>query len=106
MPQNLNDVINDLSPTMREEVNSRAQILISREVSLRELRRSLDLTQERLAQELGISQDNVSRMENRGDLLISTLRNLIESLGGRLSLVAEIPGQEPVVLSGLGDLRK
>jgi hypothetical protein len=35
------------------------------------------------------------------DLLISTLRGYVEAMGGRLSLIAEFPNQDPVVLAGL-----
>jgi sigma54-dependent transcription regulator len=46
-------------------------------------------------------QDSVSRLEQRSDLLISTLRGYVEAMGGRLSLIAEFPNQDPVVLAGL-----
>jgi hypothetical protein len=42
-------------------------------------------------------------MEKRKDLRVSTLVRAVESLGGRLSLVAEFPDREPVILSGLSD---
>src|SRR5215472_10788283 len=38
---------------------------------------------------LGMTQDGVSRLEKRTDLLLSTLREYVEALAGRLSLVAE-----------------
>ncbi len=59
------------------------------------------LTQVRLAKTLGITQDGVSRLEKRSDLLLSTLRKSVEAMGGNLSLVAEFPDREPVVLSGI-----
>jgi hypothetical protein len=46
----------------------------------------------------------VSRLEQRSDLLISTLRGYVEAMGGKLSLVAEFPDQEPVILAGLAAL--
>ena len=42
---------------------------------------------------LGIGQDSVSRLEQQSDLLISTLRGYVEAMGGRLSLIAELPNQ-------------
>jgi transcriptional regulator with XRE-family HTH domain len=63
-----------------------------------QLRRARKLTQTHLAEVLGIGQDSVSRLEQRGDLLVSTLRGYVEALGGRLSLVAEFPNQAPVIL--------
>jgi len=57
----------------------------------------------RIAKTLGISQDGVSRLEKRSDFLLSTLRKTVEAMGGNLSLVAEFPDREPVVLSGIAE---
>jgi transcriptional regulator with XRE-family HTH domain len=70
-------------------------------MTLQELRQARKLTQVRLAKALGISQDGVSRLEKRSDLLLSTLRKSVEAMGGNLSLVAEFPDREPRVLSGI-----
>ena len=59
------------------------------------------LTQKRMARVLGVGQDSVSRLEQRSDLLLSTLRGYVEAMGGRLSIVAEFPDHEPVILSGI-----
>lgn len=55
----------------------------------------------RMAKVLGISQDGVSRLEKRSDLLLSTLRKSVEAMGGNLSVVAEFPDRDPVGLSGI-----
>ena len=68
---------------------------------MRELRHARKLTQVRMAKTLGITQDSVSRLEKRSDLLLSTLRKTVEAMGGSLSLVAEFPDRAPVVLSGI-----
>jgi len=65
--------------------------------------RQVRLTQVRMAKVLGISQDGVSRLEKRSDLLLSTLRKTVEAMGGILSLVAEFPDRPPVLLSSLGE---
>ncbi len=72
-------------------------------VPLQELRRARELTQVRMAKTLGISQDSVSRLEKRSDLLLSTLRKTVQAMGGNLSLVAEFPDRAPVILSGIVD---
>jgi DNA-binding transcriptional regulator YiaG len=104
MPTNVNDIIKKLSPAQRKRVEARAAQLVAEEMSLRELRRAHKLTQERVAETLGIGQDQVSRLEQRSDLLISTLRGYVEAMGGRLTLVAEFPRRKPVVLSGIAAL--
>lgn len=93
-----------LSPARKQKVASRAATIIAEERSLQELRRAHKLTQKKMAEVLGIGQDSVSRLEQRSDLLISTLRNYVEAMGGTLSLVAKFPDQEPVILTGLASL--
>ena len=43
-------------------------------------------------------------MERRTDLLISTLRRHVTAMGGNLSLVAQFPDREPVILAGLANM--
>lgn len=71
--------------------------------SLKDLRRNARQTQEDLAAALGVGQDAISRLEHRPDMLLSTLRHYIESVGGRLELVATFPGRPPVIIDPSGD---
>ncbi len=103
MPKNVNDIIGRLSPARRKRVEKRAAQLIAEEMTRQELRRALERTQVEVARKLGITQDGVSRLEQRADILLSTLRSYVAALGGRLSLIAEFPDHEPVVLSGIAD---
>src|ERR1700719_397653 len=100
----LKDKMKKLSPAQRKKVEARAAELIAEEMSLRELRRARKLTQVKMARTLGVTQDSVSRLEKRSDLLLSTLRKTVEAMGGNLSLVAEFPDRAPVVLSGIADV--
>ena len=102
--RHLDRIRKQLTPARRRKIAARAATLIAEERSLQELRQAHKLTQKRMAEVLGIGQDSVSRLEQRSDLLISTLRGYVEALGGRLSLVAEFPDKDPVVLSGLASL--
>jgi hypothetical protein len=90
-----------LTPARRKRVQARTAELIAEEMSLRDLRQAMALTQERIADELGIGQDQISKLERRSDLLISTLRSYVEAMGGKLHFVAEFPDRPPVSLSGL-----
>lgn len=101
MPKNIDEKIKHLRPAQRRKVEERARELIAGEMTLRELRRARELTQVRLAEELGVTQDSVSRIERRSDLLLSTLRKTIEAMGGSLYLVAQFPDSEPVILTGI-----
>ena len=97
----LKDKMEGMSPERRKKVEARAAELIAEEMTLQELRRARKVTQVRLATELGINQNGVSRLEKRSDLLLSTLRKTVEAMGGTLSLVAQFPDRDPVVLSGI-----
>jgi DNA-binding XRE family transcriptional regulator len=101
MPITLKDKMQELSPAQREKVEARAAELIAEEMTLRELRYARKLTQVKMAKKLGVTQDSVSRLEKRSDLLLSTLRKTVEAMGGNLSLIAEFPDRSPVVLSGI-----
>ena len=98
---NLERIKKGLSPARRKKIEARAAQLVAEEMTLLELRQARRLTQVQLATVLGISQDGVSRLEKRSDLLLSTLRKAVEAMGGKLSLVAEFPDRDPVVLSGI-----
>lgn len=104
MATTLDQKMKRLGAARRKRIEARAAALIAEEMSLRDLRQALKLTQERLAETLGIGQDGVSRLEKRSDLLLSTLRGYIEAMGGSLSLVAEFPDRKPVILSGLASV--
>lgn len=104
MTMTLGKKMKTLSATRRKRVEARAEALIAEEMSIRELRRARKLTQARMAKALNIGQESVSRLEKRTDLHISTLRHYVEAMGGKLSLVAEFPDREPVVLSGITSL--
>lgn len=88
----------------RAKIEARAQELIAQEMTLQALRKEQNLTQAGLAQALGVDQGEISRIEQRSDLLLSTLQRHIHGMGGQLKLVVEMPNKKPVVLTGLGDL--
>ncbi len=103
MAVNVDDVIEKLDPALRREVEEMAAEIIAEEMTLRELRKAQQLTQASVARELGISQDGVSRLEQRSDLLLSTLRRTVEAMGGSLALIARFPDRPPIELSGFAE---
>lgn len=98
----LQDKLDQLSPERRHRVEQRAAMLVAEEMTLRQLRQAVRHTQVDVAQRLGINQENVSRLEQRDDLLLSSLNRYIAALGGKLSLVAEFPDSPPILLTGIG----
>ncbi len=68
-------------------------------LTLKDLRKRAGQTQEEMALALGVGQDTISRLEKRNDMLLSTLRHYVESIGGQLTLVATFPQQPPVQIA-------
>ncbi len=100
----LNQRLDGLAPERRQRVEDRARVLIAEEMSLRDLRRAREQTQASVAARLGINQENVSRLEQRSDLLLSTLRSYVGAMGGTLNIVAEFPDRPPIALTGIAAL--
>ena len=96
----LEEKLSQLSPERRAKIQVRADQLMAEELSLRDLRLARKLTQEKMAELLKIRQEGVSRIEKRSDLHLSTLRQVIQAMGGELRLVVEFPDRPPVILSG------
>ena len=101
MAISVEDVLKKLPRKERKAIETRRQELLAENMTLQDLRKARELTQQRMAELLGIKQANVSRIEKRSDLLLSTLGSYVAAMGGRLRLVAEFPDRPPVVLSKL-----
>src|SRR5436190_23382406 len=87
--------------TLRKKMSLRAQKAAAakkkemlKEMPLQELRQAHQMSQERLAELLLTKQANVSRIERRTDMYISTLRSYIEAMGGRMDIIAKFPDGE------------
>lgn len=103
MAVSLDEVMKKFTPAQRARVKARAKELVEEELTLRDLRQAQHLTQERMAEILGVEQENISRLERRADLLLSTLCSYVAAMGGKLRLVAEFPNRKPVTVA-LGDI--
>lgn len=103
MSKTLDEVMRSLPDDLRAEAEERGRELIREEMTLQALRKQLALTQEGMARRLDIRQANISKVEKRTDMLISTLRDYIEAMGGTLELVAHLPGHPPITLDGFAD---
>ncbi len=86
---------------LRSKMSSKAQILskektdnLLKDMALQELRQARHMSQEKIAHALSTKQANVSRLEQRTDMYISTLRGYIEAMGGQLDIIARFPEGE------------
>lgn len=100
------DFIAGLPAARRARVEARAREIIAEEQTLSELRKALDLTQAKVGAVLGIGQEHVSRLEQRSDMLLSTLAGYVKAMGGNLKLVVEFPDRPAVRIANLGDVRE
>ncbi len=80
-----------MDPKRLARAKARSKAMMA-EMLLSEIRKQTGLTQEALAESLGIKQPTLSKLESQTDMQISTLRRLIEALGGDLELIAHLPG--------------
>ena len=95
----LDEIMASMPEERRERIEARAAEL----VTLYDLRKAVQKTQKQMAEVLGVGQDSISRMENRSDMLLSTLRRYVEAMGGTLALVAQFPDRPPMVIHKLGE---
>jgi predicted transcriptional regulator len=91
-----------MSKEAQARIDTKAE-LASREMDLAEVRRALKLSQEELADTLGVGQAAVAKLEKRTDMYVSTLRRFIEAMGGDLEIVARFPGHS-VTIKNFRDL--
>jgi DNA-binding XRE family transcriptional regulator len=82
------DSATELIDRVEELLSGRSRTRPPEEALLRGLREHRRVSQEALAQLLGVSQPNISRLERRVDMNIRTLRAVVEAIGGHLEIVA------------------
>ncbi len=79
-----------MSPEARAKAEEQTRQLLQ-EMPLQELRQARKMSQEQMAKSPHTKQSNVSRIEKRTDMYISTLRGVIKAMGGDLEIVARFP---------------
>jgi transcriptional regulator with XRE-family HTH domain len=99
-----NERMAQLSPERRAKIETKTDELHREYIVLRQLRERLNLTQEEMAQRIGVKQPAISKLEN-GDrrLTLSTLSEIIAALGGEWELNVKLSGNEAMRLTGSED---
>jgi transcriptional regulator with XRE-family HTH domain len=100
----IDEFTSSLAPDVQAEIEKNAAAAIDEEMTLRQLRKARRLSQETVGKILHLSQSDVSKLERRTDVYISTLRNFIEATGGQLEIVARYPDRSPVRISQFQDV--
>ncbi len=65
MTVTLDEFMKDFTPEERARVTARTAELVEKEPTLRDRRQARHLTQERMAELMGVEQENVSRLKRR-----------------------------------------
>lgn len=85
-PKSWNSIRDErLSREAIRRVDKRAEDELE-ELTLRELRQQLDMTQAQVAEAADMTQSELSRLESRTDHRISTLRRYAEAMGAELEI--------------------
>ena len=86
----------DFTSGRRQHIDDLKRELLE-EMPLHEVRRARALTQRDMAKMLKVNQPAVSKLEQRADVYVSSLRSYIEAVGGKLKIVAEFPEGEVAI---------
>lgn len=104
MAKDMDEFFKRLPADRQRKIEMRAAELRDEYMSLQELRRARKLTQVKMAKSLGIAQKQISEIEKRTDMHISTLRRTVEAMGGSLQIIAQFPDLAPVHITGISSV--
>ena len=90
MARNFRELEAGMSPERRARVAARVKEELAL-MPLHQIRNARRLTQTRLAELLEMDQGNISKLEQRTDMYLSTLRSYVEAMGGALEIRAVFP---------------
>jgi transcriptional regulator with XRE-family HTH domain len=102
MARNYKELQEKMDPVSRGDNARRVRDELQR-MALDELRSAKRLTQADMAEMLDVPQSSISRIEQRADMYLSTLRNYVHALGGVLQIQAVFPEGGAVAISRFGD---
>jgi transcriptional regulator with XRE-family HTH domain len=96
MARKFSELTKDLTPERRARIEA-AKARLREDMELAELRQALSLTQSTLAEALGVKQAEISKIENRADIFVSTLRRFVQAMGGDLEIRAVFPDRAVII---------
>ncbi len=102
MARNYKELQAKMNPADVAENRQRVREELQR-MALEELRNAKQLTQADMAELLDVPQSSISRIEQRTDMYLSTLRNYVQAMGGVLQIQAVFPEGGAVVINRFGD---
>jgi len=100
--RNYKELQDKMDPAIRDDNRQRVRDELQR-MALNELRNAKQLTQADMAEMLDVPQSSISRIEQRADMYLSTLRNYVHAMGGALQIQAVFPDGGTVVINRFGE---
>ena len=94
--RNFRQLVEAMPQARQQKIEKRFQESLA-SMPLDELRKLREMTQLQLGEALGVHQSEVSKIEHRSDICLSTLVDYIEALGGHLELRAVFPDREVLI---------
>lgn len=85
----------DVEAQARVDRNVKLETL---KIRLKQVREHLNMTQVEMAAATQRTQSEISKLENRNDILLSTLLSYIADAGGKIEITAVFEGQEVSLL--------
>ena len=79
-----------MSKASQKRAAERTKVLLG-EMLLSELRKATGYSQKALAAKLKMKQPSLSKLENASDMQVTTLRKIVEALGGEVEIVCKFP---------------
>lgn len=98
MARNFQELRAKMSPAARAASEAEQRRLIE-EMSLHQLRKARELTQTKIAEELHMGQGDVSKLERRTDMYVSTLASYLQAVGADLEIRAVFPNGRAVKIT-------
>jgi predicted XRE-type DNA-binding protein len=98
MARNFKELRDRMSERSREASEVEYRRLVE-EMSLLQLRKAREMTQVKLAEELHVGQGDISRLERRTDMYVSTLASYLHAVGAELEIRAVFPDGREVKIT-------
>ncbi len=101
MAKSVNDILKDLPKGRKARVMKQAKVEIEEYSSLQAFRKAIGMTQTDVANTQGVKQVNISNLEKRSDMHLSTLKKYIEALGCKMEIIITKPDNAQVKIDGI-----
>lgn len=98
MTRNFRKLREKMSPAARAASAVEYRSLVE-QMSLHQLRKARELTQAKIAEELRMGQGDVSKLERRTDMYVSTLASYLQAVGADLEIRAIFPDGRTVKIT-------